>query len=83
MREVSKHSEQTFPDNCSISDLESEIQTDQSVLGSPLESTGRQKGLKKEHLLSLFQFYLSFFLFDFIHCFHIGLNYASIFNIQV
>ena len=53
MREVSKHSEQTFPDNCSISDLESEIQTDQSVLGSPLESTGRQTGLKKENVFCL------------------------------
>jgi len=39
-----QHSEQTFPDNCSISDLESEIQTDESVLGliSPLESTGME-----------------------------------------
>ena len=38
--------DQTFPDNASISDLESELQTDQSVLGSPFDhSTGTNKGL--------------------------------------
>jgi len=32
-------SEETFPDNASISDLESELHTDQSVLGSPFENS--------------------------------------------
>jgi len=46
MREITGISEQTFPDNGSISDLESELQTDQSVLGSPIEnSAGINKGL--------------------------------------
>ena len=43
----SETADQTFPDNASISDLESELQTDQSVLGSPFDhSTGTNKGLK-------------------------------------
>ena len=42
---VLETSDQTFPDNASISDLESELQTDQSVLGSPFDhSTGTNKG---------------------------------------
>ena len=42
---VSETADQTFPDNASISDLESELQTDQSVLGSPFDhSTGTNKG---------------------------------------
>ena len=36
---------ETLPDNGSISDLESDLQTDQSVVGSPLEhSAGTNKG---------------------------------------
>ena len=43
---------QTFPDNASISDLESELQTDQSVLGSPFDpSTGINKGPRLPLLL--------------------------------
>ena len=55
-------SEETFPDNASISDLESELHTDQSVLGSPFErSAGSNKGLPLSFVLtprSLFSFYL-------------------------
>ena len=48
--EQSEH--QTFPDNASISDLESELQTDQSVLGSPFDpSTGINKGPRLPLLL--------------------------------
>ena len=54
-------SEETFPDNASISDLESEFHTDQSVLGSPFEhSAGSNKGLSISFVLaplSLFSFY--------------------------
>jgi len=43
MREVVDHSDETLPDNASISDLESELQTDHSVLGSPFDnSTGME-----------------------------------------
>merc|ERR1719322_721019 len=46
MREVvdhTDHSDETLPDNASISDLESELQTDHSVLGSPFDnSTGME-----------------------------------------
>ena len=43
--ESAESADQTFPDNASISDLESELQTDQSVLGSPFDhSTGTNKG---------------------------------------
>ena len=43
--ETAESADQTFPDNASISDLESELQTDQSVLGSPFDhSTGTNKG---------------------------------------
>ena len=53
-------SEETFPDNASISDLESELHTDQSVLGSPFEhSAGSNKGLPVSFVLtqlSLFHF---------------------------
>ena len=40
-------SEQTFPgDNTSISDMESELQTDQSVQGSPFDhSAGKNKDI--------------------------------------
>lgn len=53
-------SEETFPDNASISDLESEFHTDQSVLGSPFEhSAGSNKGLPVSFVFTpLFQFYL-------------------------
>ena len=55
-------SEQTFPDNGSISDLESELQTDQSVLGSPFEqSPGINKGL-----LALYPLFLLSFFNDFV-----------------
>ena len=46
-------SEETFPDNASISDLESELHTDQSVLGSPFEhSAGSNKGLPVSFVLT-------------------------------
>ena len=55
-------SEETFPDNASISDLESELHTDQSVLGSPFEnSAGSNKGLPLSFVLTprcFFKFYL-------------------------
>ena len=53
-------SEETFPDNASISDLESEFHTDQSVLGSPFEhSAGSNKGLPVSFVLTpLSLFYL-------------------------
>ena len=54
----SQTADQTFPDNASISDLESELQTDQSVLGSPFDhSTGTNKGkitFVTHHLVPLF-----------------------------
>lgn len=47
--ETTEISEQTFPgDNTSISDMESELQTDQSVHGSPFDHSA---GINKENPL--------------------------------
>ena len=55
---------QTFPDNASISDLESELQTDQSVLGSPFDpSTGINKGPRLP-FLCCFSLFLSLQIFS-------------------
>ena len=62
---------QTFPDNASISDLESELQTDQSVLGSPFDpSTGINKGPRLPLLLFPVPKFANIFLVLFkSHCF--------------
>ena len=57
----SETADQTFPDNASISDLESELQTDQSVLGSPFDSTGTNKGQVTSVSQASFIWFLSLF----------------------
>ena len=50
--ETTEISEQTFPgDNTSISDMESELQTDQSVQGSPFDNSA---GIQQRKFFVLF-----------------------------
>ena len=58
VNEISEHS---FPgDNTSISDMESELQTDQSVQGSPFDhSAGNKRFLSLFDRFSFHLFYLS------------------------
>ena len=65
---VSETADQTFPDNASISDLESELQTDQSVLGSPFDhSTGTNKGPTTFVIQACFIWFFSTPQFSILH----------------
>ena len=58
MRDTSKES---FPDNASISDLESELQTELSVLGSPFDQS---TGIKQRYNQDCFSLFSCYFYLD-------------------